>query len=129
MADEKSIKIAVIDDELDTLSVLERLLGRESEFEVRVYSNPENGLDEVKGGNFDLVLLDIVMSQMDGIEVLKEIRAVNGKTKIIMISAYATLDRVLKSHQYGADDFILKPFKSVAKIIDKIKAILDVQQK
>ena len=118
-------KIAIIDDELDTLNVLERILGREQDFEVRVFSNPENGLDEVKNGTFDLILLDLVMSQKDGLEFLKEVRTSNTKTKVVIMTAHANLNRVLNSHQYGANDFLLKPFKSVAKIIDQIKRILD----
>lgn len=117
-------KVAIIDDELEILNMLERLLGREKGLEIRVFSNPDNALEEVKSGVFDLVLLDIMMPQMDGIDFLKEVRGNNTKTKVIIMTAHSTLDRVLNSHQYGADDYILKPFKSLAKIMDKVKAFL-----
>ncbi len=115
-------KIAIIDDEPEILSMLERLLGREKGFEVRVFSNPANALEEVKAGTFDIVLLDIMMPQMDGMDFLKVVRTQNTKTKIIMMTAYSTLDRVLNSHKSGANDYLLKPFKSLAKVLEKIKA-------
>jgi DNA-binding NtrC family response regulator len=117
-------KVAIIDDELEILNVLERLLSREKGLEVRVFSNPENAIEEVKNGIFDVVLLDIMMPQMDGIHFLKEVRKTNTSTKIIIMTAHSTLDRVLESHQGGADDYILKPFKSLAKVLEKVQAVL-----
>jgi DNA-binding response OmpR family regulator len=117
-------KVAIIDDELEILNMLERLLGREKGLEIRVFSNPENAVEEVKNGVFDVVLLDIMMPQMDGIEFLKEVRSQNHKTKIIMMTAHSTLDRVLASHQSGADDYLLKPFSSLGKVLDKLRAYL-----
>jgi DNA-binding response OmpR family regulator len=117
-------KVAIIDDELEILNMLERLLGREKNVEVRVFSNPDNALDEVKDGAFDLILLDIMMPQMNGIDFLKAVRMKNTKSKIIMMTAHSTLDRVLSSHQGGADDYILKPFKSLPKVLDKIRVYL-----
>ncbi len=115
-------KIAIVDNELEILSMLERLIGREKGFEVRVFSNPANALEEVKAGTFDIVLLDIMMPQMDGMDFLKTVRMQNKRTKIIMMTAHSTLDRVLNSHQLGANDYLLKPFKSLAKVLEKIKA-------
>jgi DNA-binding NtrC family response regulator len=117
-------KVAIIDDELEILNMLERLIGREKHVEVRVFSNPENALDEVKDGVFDLVMLDIMMPQMDGIDFLKAVRTKNHKTKVLMMTAHSTLDRVLNSHQSGANDYILKPFKSLPKILEKVRANL-----
>ncbi len=118
-------KVAIVDDELEILNMLERLLGRDKNLEVRVFSNPENAIEEVKNGIFDLVLLDIMMPQMDGMEFLKNVRVKNSKTKVVMMTAHSTLDRVLNSHQIGADDYLLKPFKSLPKILDKINQLLD----
>jgi DNA-binding NtrC family response regulator len=117
-------KVAIIDDELEILNMLERLLNREKNIEVRVFSNPENAIEEVKDGVFDLIMLDIMMPQMNGIDFLKAMRGKNHKTKVIMMTAHSTLDRVLNSHQSGADEFILKPFKSLPKILDKVRGIL-----
>jgi len=117
-------KIAIIDDELEILGMLERLVGREKNVEVRVFSNPINAIDEVKSGSFDLIFLDIMMPQMDGLEFLKEIRTKNHKTRVIMMTAHSTLDRVLNSHQNGADDYLIKPFKNMKQVVDKIQNYL-----
>jgi DNA-binding response OmpR family regulator len=117
-------KVAIIDDELEILNMLERLVSRNNSIEVRVFSNPENAIEEVKNGVFDLILLDIMMPQMDGIDFLKQIRGVNSTTKVIMMTAHSTLDRVLNSHQGGADDYILKPFQSLPKILEKVEALI-----
>jgi len=117
-------KVAVIDDELEILNMLERLIGREPNIEVRVFSNPMNAIDEVKNEVFDLVFLDIMMPQMDGLDFLKEVRVNNSKTRIVIMTAHSTLDRVLNSHQNGADDYLLKPFKNLKEISEKLDSYL-----
>jgi DNA-binding response OmpR family regulator len=117
-------KIAIVDDELEILSVLERLLSRNRHYDVRIFSNPINALEEVKSGEFDLVLLDIMMPKMDGMEFLEEVRQVNKTVKIIMMTAHSTLDRVLNAHKIGADDYIVKPFKSLPKILERVKKVI-----
>jgi DNA-binding NtrC family response regulator len=118
------IKVAIIDDELEVLTMLERLISREKNVEVRVFSNPLNAIDEIKAGVFDLIFLDIVMSQIDGLVLLKEIRANTTKTKVIMMTAHSNLNRVLESHQIGANDFLIKPFKNLKDISDKLPSYL-----
>jgi len=122
-------KIAIIDDELETLGMLERLVNREKNVEVRVFSNPLSAIDEAKTGHFDLIFLDIVMPQMTGIDFLKDLRKHNYKTRVVMMTASPTLDRVLQSHQIGADDFILKPFKNLKIIVDKVQFFLGTPRK
>ena len=122
-------KIAIIDDELETLGMLERLVSREKNVEVRVFSNPLSAIDEAKAGHFNLIFLDIGMPQMDGIDFLKDLRKHNYKTRIIMMTANPTLDKVLRSHQIGADDFILKPFKNLKIIVDKVQFFLGTPRK
>jgi DNA-binding response OmpR family regulator len=117
-------RIAVVDDELEILSLLERLLSRNRDYDVRVFSNPINALEEVKSGGFDLILLDIMMPKMDGMEFLTEVRKSNKKVKVIMMTAHSTLDRVLNAHKTGADDYILKPFKSLPKILERINRVI-----
>ena len=118
------VKVAIIDDELEILTMLERLVGREKNVEVRVFSNPLNAVDEIKTGVFDLVFLDIVMSQIDGLTLLKEIKEHSHKTKVIIMTAHSTLDRVLQSHQFGANDFLIKPFKNLKDISEKLSGYL-----
>ena len=117
-------KVAVVDDELEILGMLERLISREKNVEVRVFSNPLSAIDEAKAGHFDLIFLDIGMPQMTGIEFLKDLRKHNYKTRVVMMTGSPTLDKVLQSHQIGADDFMLKPFKNLKVIMDRVQFFL-----
>ena len=115
-------RIAIVDDEDDILRVLERFLGRK--FEVVGYNNPVIALQEIKSGNFDLVLSDIMMPQMDGLTMLKNLREANCNVKVIMMTAFDTLERALEAHSYGAKNYIKKPFKSLEDVEEKIIAEL-----
>ena len=113
-------RIAIVDDEQDILDVLEKFLNRGSEFDVTTFSKPLDGLSSVQSGSYDLVLLDIMMPQLDGLEFLRKLRESNPDVKVIMMTAYDTLERSLEAHKYGAKNYITKPFSSLAKVKDKI---------
>ncbi len=118
-------KIAIIDDEQDILDVLERFLARSEKFDIETFSNPLNALSRVKGGAFDLILLDIMMPQMDGIDFLKEIKESSSNAKVIMMTAYSTQDRMIDCEHIGAEDYVTKPFVSLRdvenKVLDQLK--------
>jgi len=117
------MKIAIIDDEQDILNILERYLTKQG-YQVETFSNPQSGLNAVKNGNFDLLLLDIMMPILDGISLLKELYDSNNNTKVIMMTAFDTLERSLEAHKYGASNYITKPFKSLDGVKEKIKEVL-----
>ena len=80
-----------------------------------VAGEAENGLKAVekfKEVNPDLVLMDITMPEMDGIQALKEIKKIDGGAKVIMCSAMGQQAMVIESIQAGAKDFIVKPFQA-----------------
>jgi DNA-binding NtrC family response regulator len=112
------IKIAIIDDEDEILKVLARFLHKE--FEVKTYTNPVIGFQEVLKGDFDLLLCDIMMPQLDGLSLLKQLRGKNCHIKVIMMTAYDSLDKALEAHKYGAKNYIKKPFKS----LDDVKSAI-----
>lgn len=116
--------IAIIDDEVEILNVLDRFLSRNGEYTVTTYSNPINALESVIAGKFDIVLLDIMMPQMNGLEFLERVINQNENQKIIMMTAYSTLDKVLKSHKKGATDFVMKPFESLQYLGNEIQRVL-----
>ncbi len=113
-------KIAIIDDEQDILDVLERFLSRSEKFDIETFSNPLNALNPVKSGVFDLILLDIMMPQMNGIEFLKEIKDSSSNAKIVMMTAYSTQDRMIDCKDIGADDYLTKPFVSLRDVENKV---------
>lgn len=119
----KTIKIAIIDDEQDILDMIEKFLKRSSGFSVETFNNPLNALSRINA-TYDVVLLDIMMPQMNGLDVLKALREKFPELKIIMMTAYSTLDKVLKSHREGATHYIMKPFVSMKSLEEKIHEIL-----
>ena len=98
--------ILIIDDEPEILNLLSRFLGKNPNFSVSTFSNPVSAISEIERTNFDLILLDIMMPQMNGLEVLEKIKSKNEDQKVVMMTAYSTLDKVLKSHKEGATNII-----------------------
>lgn len=115
--------IVIIDDENDILQMLEKYLSRESGYRITTYSNPVNAISSLPKDT-DLILLDIMMPQMNGLDALPKLLEKNPKTKVLMMTAYSTLDKVLNAHRYGATDYIMKPFSSLDALGKKIKEIL-----
>jgi len=68
----KKYSIAIVDDETEILNVLSRFLTRNQNFSVSTFSNPVSALGSIEGGKFDLILLDIMMPQMNGLDVLEK---------------------------------------------------------
>jgi len=113
-------KIAIIDDEQEILDVLSRFLARSKKFDITTFSNPKLALDSIKSTSYDLILVDIMMPQMNGLDLLKEIKNSNPDIKVIMMTAYLTLDKVIELKNIGAEDYITKPFASLREVENKI---------
>ena len=91
-----------------------------------VAGEAENGLKAVekfKEVNPDLVLMDITMPEMDGIQALKEIKKIDGGAKVIMCSAMGQQSMVIEAIQSGAKDFIVKPFQA-DRVLESIRKVL-----
>ncbi len=116
-------KIAIVDDENEILSMIQRFLNRNEKYSVTTYLNPVVAVDSIDS-TYDVVLLDIMMPQMNGLDALEKLMAKNPNLKVIMMTAYSTLDKVLKSHKYGATHYLMKPFDSLQAIESKISEVL-----
>ena len=118
--------IAIVDDEREILNLLEKFLSKTGKYKVQTYSDPVNALQMVSSptSKVDVVLLDIMMPQMDGLEFLEKYTAAKPDAHVIMMTAHSTLDRVLKSHKHGARQYITKPFGSLQEIDNKIESVL-----
>ncbi|HEY8361831.1 MAG TPA: response regulator [Tissierellaceae bacterium] len=91
-----------------------------------VAGEAENGIravEKYKELNPDLVIMDITMPEMDGIQAVREIRKINSNAKIIMCSAMGQQAMVIEAIQAGAKDFIVKPFQS-ERVIEAVKKVL-----
>jgi DNA-binding NtrC family response regulator len=112
--------IAIVDDNMETLSTLQRLFGRLENVTVTTFSNPLKAIEDAKKGEFDVILLDIVMPELNGLHFLEKVRYYNSETKIFIMTSEATLDRTLEAHRQEADDFLTKPFKSLEELTKKV---------
>ena len=122
----KKYSILVIDDEIEILDMLSRFLNRNPNFTVQTFSNPVSALSSINDNTkYDLVLLDIMMPQMNGLDVLEKLKEINSDQKVIMMTAYSTLDKVLKSHKIGATNYIMKPFSSLDSLEKKVIEVLE----
>ncbi len=117
-----SNKILLVDDEANMLIGLRDNLEFEG-YEVDVAVNGQEGHDAIMKGNYDLVLLDVMMPIMSGFDVCKKVRAAGIETPIILLTAKGQeIDKVL-GLELGADDYITKPF-GVRELLARIKAVL-----
>jgi len=109
-----SARVLVVDDVADNRDILVRRLGRLGIQSVEQATNGREALDAIARQAFDLILLDIMMPEMDGFEVLENLKAQDKLVDlpVIVISALTDLDPVVRCIELGAEDFILKPFNA-----------------
>ena len=105
-------QLLIIDDEQDMLQGLQRVLGYEfQDVEVDVCSQSGKALGLLQDKGYDLVLLDIRMPEMDGLELLQRIKQLDPWITVIMMTAYGSIELAVQSIKQGAYDFISKPFE------------------
>jgi len=103
-------RILVIDDEPIVGISCDRILPPEKKYDVKFESESGRGLEEALAGNYDLILLDIVMPDLDGMEILKRIRSAGISSEIVIITGYATIQTAVEAIKQGAADYVSKPF-------------------
>ncbi len=117
--------ILVVDDQLSMRELLEVLLGKEG-YKVSCAENGHKAISMIKKTEFDLLLCDIRLGDITGIEVLKASKEQNPNTVVIMISAYATTEAAVEAMNQGAYDFVPKPFDN-EELKQTIKNALDLK--
>ncbi|MGB9628796.1 MAG: sigma-54-dependent transcriptional regulator [Thermodesulfobacteriota bacterium] len=100
--------ILIVDDDKSIRYSLKRVL--EDQFLIRTAQSGEEALDRFRENPPDLVIMDIKMSGRSGLEVLKEMRRIDPKSLVILMTAYGTTDTAIEAMKYGAFDYVLKPF-------------------
>lgn len=111
-------RILVVDDELSMREFLTILLEREG-YQVCVVGNANDALRLIESSQFDLVISDVQMPGLSGIELLARIKAVSADTVVLMITAFSAADQAVEAMKLGAYDYIPKPFK-----IDEVKLLI-----
>ena len=114
-------RVLVIDDDVELFQLVTRYLAREG-FAISLAPNGATGVEQALAGKFSLIMLDVMMPDMDGFEVLRSIRE-HSRTPVLMLTARGdTRDRV-RGLEMGADDYLPKPFDP-AELVARIRAIL-----
>ena len=119
-------RILVVDDEQDIREMVRRhfqFLG----YQVLTAGNGKEALEILAGNKIDIVISDIIMPVMDGVELLRNIRNDYPMTRAIMITGYVTLENALACMRYGADTCIFKPLEDLSllekAVVDAVKQI------
>lgn len=115
----KTYKILIVDDEQEILDVLERIF-LFAELEVHTIDNPIIALGMIKKQHFHVVIADIAMPQMSGLDLLKKIKQYNAFIQVIMITGHTTVNNALNAFRYGANDCFFKPFENVEDILESV---------
>lgn len=115
------MKILVVDDEEGARDLFNTILTDEG-YEVSLANGGEEALGLFKSFPFNLVITDIKMPVMDGLQLLQEIRKMGSKTDVIMVTAYGEVESYLKAMSLGAAEYINKPIriKELKQIVHKV---------
>jgi len=117
--------ILIIDDEVLTLNNLKRVLEKVG-YEILLADSGETGIEVFKKHRPNLVLVDLMLPGIDGIEVLKQIKETDANTVVIMITAYEIIEKAIESMKLGAYDYLLKPFK-ISDLKTSVARALELQ--
>lgn len=121
------MRILVVEDEYSLADIIATKL-RKEKYNVDISLDGEDGLDNALSGVYDLIILDIMLPKINGIEILKEIRDNDIDIKVIMLTAKSSLGDKLMGFEYGANDYVTKPFH-IEELIARVNAQLRSNEK
>ncbi len=112
-------RVLIIDDDETVRDVLQSFLVNKG-FEVTLAVDGQSGIDCIKSSSFDIILTDLIMPGINGIEVLKEITTLNIKTPVLVITAFGTVQTAVEAMKLGAFEYVTKPFN-----LDEIMIVIN----
>ena len=117
-------RILAIDDQQDVLLLLERIVTEETDYRITTCSDPREAIERFRAKPYDLVLTDLRMPGLNGLEVLAEIKRIDRDVPVVILTAYATIDNAVEAVRRGAHDYLTKPFRSerILVMLEKIMA-------
>lgn len=116
------MKILIVEDEFSLADAIAESLHKEN-FDTKIVTDGEAGEDEAFSEEYDLILLDVMLPNKNGFEILKDIRNEHIDTPVIFLTAKSELNDKLNGLEHGADDYITKPFH-VKELLARIKVVL-----
>lgn len=121
------MRILIVEDEVDLNMVLSEMLTIEGYYVDSSY-NGTDGLDNALSGIYDMIILDVMLPEKNGIEVLSEIRTNKINTPVLMLTAKSEIEDKISGLDNGADDYLTKPFNS-KELLARIRALLRRREK
>ena len=116
------MKILLAEDEIDLNNIITKYL-KKNGYSIDSVFDGEEALDYLRYGEYDLVILDIMMPKVDGFEVIKKLRDKGNHTSVLMLTARDSADDKVKGLDLGADDYIVKPF-DFNELMARIRAVV-----
>lgn len=118
-----SVRILLVDDEPILLKAVEFKLKKEK-FDVTTATSGEDAVEQLKSGeHYDLVISDVMMPGLSGIELLRVVKENNADMKVLLLTGLKTEDTVVDAFDLGADDFMTKPFNP-KELVLRVKKLL-----
>jgi two-component system, OmpR family, response regulator len=115
------MRVLVVDDDREICDFMETFLAKDGA-EVKTISDPETASEEVKNGGYHLVVLDLMMPKLDGVEVLSRIRKVDSDVAVVIFTGYPSLETAVQSMKLDAVDYLKKPFDpdEFREVVDRV---------
>ncbi|MGC1403732.1 MAG: response regulator [Thermodesulfobacteriota bacterium] len=104
-------RILIVDDEIDMLELLELIITDRTDYEVTTTNNPLEVPELLKKTPYDLVITDLRMPDVDGIELIEMVKKIDDQLPFMIITAYGTIESAVEAMRKGAFDYITKPFR------------------
>ncbi|RJQ56280.1 MAG: sigma-54-dependent Fis family transcriptional regulator [Desulfobacteraceae bacterium] len=104
-------RILIVDDEKDMLTLLKRMITEDTDHTVVTETNPVKALELFRESPFDLVITDLKMPKLGGIDLLEKIKEIDRDAAVVVITAYGSIDTAVEATRKGAYDYITKPFR------------------
>ncbi len=116
-------QILIVDDEVDMLALLAMIITEKTNHKATTTNNPLEVPKLIKEGAFDLLIADLKMPGMDGIELIDEVRKIDKSIPILIITAYGSIESAEEAIHKGAYDYITKPFRKEQILISISRAL------
>lgn len=116
-----AVRVLVVDDDRAICDYMETFLSKDG-FEVKTLNDPSDAPEEVKVGGYHLVVLDLMMPKMDGLQVLERIRKVDDDVAVVIFTGYPSLETAVQSMKLDAVDYLKKPFnpEEFRVVVDRV---------
>ncbi|MBN1515096.1 response regulator [Candidatus Sumerlaeota bacterium] len=105
------LKMMLVDDDPTVLELLVDLFADQTGLEVRAYSDSKEALEHLKTYSMDIIITDLMMPDVDGLEILRSARECQPNALVVLITGYGSLETTLKAIDYGAYNYLTKPFQ------------------